>query len=75
MVKKWTTSCGQRQGLLAAEEELVEELKIEMKCEEYYLKMCTVGKYLFAKEVHNKSQRIYGYRATKLFKKSKKEVL
>ena len=41
-----------------AEKELVEELKIEMKCEDYYLKMCSVGQFLFAKEVHTKTQRI-----------------
>ena len=56
-----------------AEKEMVEELKINMKCEDYYLKMCSVGQVLFAKELHTKTQRIYDYRAMKLFKKELKK--
>ena len=55
-----------------AEKEMVEELKIQMQCEDYYLKMCSVGQFLFAKEVHTKTQRIYDYRAIKLFKKQER---
>ena len=56
-----------------AEDEIRKKLEIENGLEDYYLKMCSVGKFLLAQEVHTKTQRIYDYRATKLFKKNKKE--
>ena len=71
-------SCEEVDGIVwadaraTAEKEMVEELKIQMQCEDYYLKMCSVGQFLFVKEVHTKTQRIYDYRAIKLFKKQER---
>ena len=46
--------------------ELVEKLEIKLSCEDYYLTMCSVGKFLLAQEVHTKTLRLYDYKTTAL---------
>ena len=43
-----------------------EEYRIRCDIEDYYSKMCQVGKTLLAEEVHRRTQAIYDYRAKKL---------
>lgn len=47
------------------------EMEIAVSLEEYYDQMCSVGKRLLAKEVNRKTQKIYDYKATKMFQKNK----
>jgi hypothetical protein len=56
-----------------AQEQLLTEFKIN--CEEYYTKMCEVGKVLLAQEIHRRTQAIYDYRASKVFSKNKKQQI
>ena len=61
-------------ALLKAADELKVQYGLNEKVEEYYLKMCIVGKSLLAQEVQRKTQSIYDYmyKATKLFQRSNK---
>ena len=63
MVYLWSTS------LVTAEEELKTEFQIQMSMEEYYTKMCTLGKHLLADELNKRTQRIYDVRASRKFSK------
>jgi len=65
----WSTS------MLKALEEMQVKYGLNETIEEYYIKMCTVGKFLLADEVHRKTQSIYDYKATKLFQRSARSVL
>ena len=49
-------------------------MQIEVSLDGYYEKMCNVGKILLAQEVQRKTQKIYDYKATKLFQKERKLI-
>lgn len=53
-----------------AEEEMKSEFGITQTFEEYYQKMTDVGKALLAQEIQRKTQRIYDYKATKIFQRT-----
>jgi hypothetical protein len=65
----WSTA------LLKAVEELKEHYGLKETIEEYYLKMCHVGKSLLATEVQRKTQSIYDYKATKLYQRNARSVV
>jgi len=52
-------------AMLDAQAQVIDEYKINCDIEEYYSKMCHVGKPLLAEEVQRRTQAIYDYRAKK----------
>ena len=60
----WSTA------LLKAVQELKEYYGLNETLDEYYVKMCPVGKSLLANEVQRKTQSIYDYKAAKLYQKT-----
>ena len=53
--------------------ELTTEMKMDVPVDEYYENMCLVGKTLLADEIQRRTQKIYDYKATKLFQKKLKK--
>jgi len=54
-----------------AEKELQQHFEISSSWEQYYETMTEVGRALLAQEIQRKTQRIYDYRATKNFQRTK----
>jgi len=59
-------------ALQTACEELAVKYGVTNEWEEYYMKMCAVGRSLLAEEIQRKTQRIYDRRASKLQSKQNK---
>ena len=55
--------------------EIQTEFKIEVPLDDYYGMMCSVGKQLLADAVNRKTQKIYDYKATKLFQKTERKLM
>ena len=55
-----------------AQKQLSDEFAEKSTWEEYYTRMCKVGKALLAVEIHKRTQLIYDYRASKIFSKKHK---
>lgn len=55
--------------------ELQTEMQIAVPLESYYDTMCTVGKTLLAHEIQRKTQKLYDYKATKLFQKTERKLI
>lgn len=58
-----------------AVQEIKEDFKIEKTLDDYYTDMCSVGKKLLAEEVHRKTQKIYDYKATKMFQRKERKLI
>lgn len=55
--------------------EIKTEFGIEVSLDEYYDTMCSVGKQLLAAEVSRKTQKMYDYKATKLFQRKERKLI
>ena len=58
-----------------AAEEVKMEFAVKKNLDEYYIRMCEMGRSLLAAEMQRKTQGIYDFRAGKLFSKRQKALL
>jgi len=63
----WSTA------MQTAQDEFRSKFRVKQEWDEYYSSRCEVGRWLLAEELHRRTQRIYDFRALKVFSKKNKE--